>query len=103
MSTPLAEMASQLVALDPEARAAAITAFSSGLDAHLGLTFTWCADDRVVATLTVGAHHTQVYGLVHGGVYCAMVEAVGCRRASLAATAAEEAAGRRSHLLSCVV
>ncbi len=77
MSMTLAEMAAQLIALEPDARGAAISAFSSGLDAHLGLAFTWCAADRVVATLVVGTHHTQVYGLVHGGVYCAMVEAVG--------------------------
>ena len=77
MTTPLSELTAQLVALPPSERASAINAFSGGLDAHLGLVFTWCAEDRVVAELTTRAHHTQVYGLVHGGVYCSMVEAVG--------------------------
>ena len=77
MSTTLAEMTAQIIALKPDARAAAISAVSSGLDAQLGLAFTWCAEDRVVATLAVDSRHTQIYGLVHGGVYCTMVEAVG--------------------------
>ena len=77
MPVPLTELVAQLNALAPDARGAAITAFSGGLDEQLGLRFTWCAADRVVATLTAGTEHLQVYGLVHGGVYCTMVEAVG--------------------------
>ncbi|HCH61992.1 MAG TPA: hypothetical protein DFR83_04250, partial [Deltaproteobacteria bacterium] len=76
MSTPMSELVAQLVKLNPEARASAINAFSGGLDAHLGLRFTWCDQDKVIATLTAQQEHTQVYGLVHGGVYCSMVEAV---------------------------
>lgn len=84
-SPPLSELVAQLRALAPDARGAAITAVSGGFDARLGLAFTWCADDRVVASLTVGAHHTQIYGLVHGGVYCAMVESVGSCGAGMVA------------------
>ena len=83
MSLPLTQMAAQLAALSPEARAAAINAFSGGLDDHVGLAFTWCAEDRVEATVTAEARHTQVYGLVHGGLYCTMVEAVGSCGAAL--------------------
>lgn len=79
----LTAMAAQLAALSPEARAAAINGFSGGLDERLGLTFTWCAEDRVEATLSADQTHTQVYGLVHGGLYCTMVEAVGSCGAAL--------------------
>ena len=80
----LSEMAAQLAALSPEARAAAINAFSGGLDAQVGLAFRWCAADRVEATVTATEAHTQVYGLVHGGLYCTLVEAVGSCGAAMA-------------------
>ena len=83
MPLPLTELAAQLAALSPEARAEAINAFSAGLDEHVGLAFTWCAEDRVEATLTAEDRHTQVYGLVHGGLYCTMIEAVGSCGAAL--------------------
>ena len=73
----LSEMVARIAALPPETRAEVINAFPGGLDGTLGLAFTWCDAERVEATLTATDAHTQVYGLVHGGVYCAMVEAVG--------------------------
>ena len=79
----LSELAAQIAALPPEARAAAINAFSGGLDAHVGLSFTSCDAERVEATLTTTPEHTQVYGLVHGGLYCTIVEAVGSCGAAL--------------------
>ncbi len=42
----------------------------------LGLRFTDVTTERVVAEIDVGPQHHQPYGLVHGGVYAAMVETV---------------------------
>lgn len=49
----------------------------SGFDEQLGLAITSASGDEVVATLVVGPTHLQPYGLVHGGVLCALVETVG--------------------------
>lgn len=40
----------------------------------LGLRLTEASGARVRAELPVGTHLTQPYGIVHGGVYCAVVE-----------------------------
>lgn len=74
---------SQLLALDPAARGSAITAMSGGLDAHLGIQFTSVDAEEVVGHIEVGPQHTQPYGLVHGGVYCSVVEALGSTGAAL--------------------
>jgi 1,4-dihydroxy-2-naphthoyl-CoA hydrolase len=42
--------------------------------AYLGLEFTEVTGDRVEATWTAGEKHHQPYGIVHGGVHCAVVE-----------------------------
>ena len=47
---------------------------SSGLNAALGFRLDEAGADRVVLSWTVGPHHLQPYGIVHGGVYCAAVE-----------------------------
>jgi len=49
---------------------------AKGLDATLGLQFTEMDEDHVVATLEIQAHHHQPFGIVHGGVYCAIAESV---------------------------
>jgi 1,4-dihydroxy-2-naphthoyl-CoA hydrolase len=41
---------------------------------YLGLEFTEVTGDRVTATWTAGKKHHQPYGIVHGGVHCAVVE-----------------------------
>ena len=46
-----------------------------GFDALLGLTYLEAGPDRCVAVLDVDERHLQPLGLVHGGVYTAMVEA----------------------------
>ena len=46
--------------------------------------------ERVVARLEVKPDHHQPYGIAHGGVYCAVVEAV-------ASYGASESARRRGH------
>jgi len=46
----------------------------TGLDAVLGFTMTRADGDEVVGRLEIGPQHHQPYGIVHGGVYCAVVE-----------------------------
>ncbi len=41
---------------------------------HLGLQVSEPDPDEMTATLAVGDHHKQPYGLVHGGVYAAIAE-----------------------------
>jgi 1,4-dihydroxy-2-naphthoyl-CoA hydrolase len=43
-------------------------------DSWLGLVFDESGPDRVAAHLEVTDQHKQPYGIVHGGVYCAIVE-----------------------------
>lgn len=45
--------------------------------AHIGLTFTEVAADRVVATWTAAPRHHQPFGIVHGGVHASVVETLG--------------------------
>lgn len=46
-----------------------------GLNETLGFALDEAGPDRVVMSWTVGPQHLQPYGIVHGGVYCAVVEA----------------------------
>ena len=41
---------------------------------HIGLEVTAASTDRVAGTLEVSSIHHQPYGVVHGGVYCSIVE-----------------------------
>ncbi|WP_375498682.1 PaaI family thioesterase [uncultured Jatrophihabitans sp.] len=45
-----------------------------GLTKALGLRLDELGPDRVVMSWTVGEQHLQPYGIVHGGVYCSVVE-----------------------------
>jgi len=51
-----------------------INAHLGGFNRALGLRFVQASPDELVAELTVEEHHRQPYGLVHGGVYAAMIE-----------------------------
>jgi 1,4-dihydroxy-2-naphthoyl-CoA hydrolase len=46
----------------------------SSFDDLLGLELLSVDGDRVTARLPVGPHLQQPYGIVHGGVYCSVVE-----------------------------
>ena len=92
MPPSAAVLAKLLSSLPADQRAALIDANRTGLDLHLGLRYESVADDRVVATLAVTEAHLQPYGLVHGGVYTAMVESV----CSVGAALAELARGRNA-------
>lgn len=60
------------------------------VDDALGLEFDLLSPDRVEAHVEVGPQHHQPYGIVHGGVYCSMVETL----ASVAAAMRVLADGR---------
>lgn len=47
---------------------------TTGLDSALGLQVDEAGPDRVVMSCTIGPQHLQPYGIVHGGVYCSIVE-----------------------------
>ena len=47
---------------------------ASSFDDVLGLTLVSATGDEVVGRLEVAPHLQQPYGIVHGGVYCSVVE-----------------------------
>lgn len=49
---------------------------SIDFDSWLGLVFDEISGDRVAAHLELAAHHMQPYGILHGGVYCSIVESL---------------------------
>jgi uncharacterized protein (TIGR00369 family) len=53
----------------------------------LGLRFVQVTPARVLAYLDAGPQHHQPYGVLHGGVYCSIVEAVASYGAGTAALA----------------
>ncbi|HEY0195591.1 MAG TPA: PaaI family thioesterase [Kofleriaceae bacterium] len=53
-----------------------LNAQRGGFERALGLTFTKVTSDEVVCEVPVGPHLHQPYGLVHGGVYAAIIETV---------------------------
>jgi uncharacterized protein (TIGR00369 family) len=57
----------------------------TGLDASLGFRFVRATPEEVVVEYTVGDRHLQPYGIVHGGVHCAVVESACSTGAGLAA------------------
>lgn len=50
---------------------------SVGFDATLGLMLDHVSTEEVTAHLDPDDRHRQPYGLVHGGVYCSIVESLG--------------------------
>lgn len=49
---------------------------NDGFNTALGLELLSASSEEVVAQLVVGPQHHQPWGIVHGGVYCAVVETV---------------------------
>jgi 1,4-dihydroxy-2-naphthoyl-CoA hydrolase len=47
---------------------------TTGLDQVLGFEYRQASGERVVIEWDVRAEHHQPFGIVHGGVYCAVVE-----------------------------
>ncbi|HEY6273928.1 MAG TPA: PaaI family thioesterase [Terriglobales bacterium] len=56
--------------------AAAINARLDGWNAAMELHFVRATPDEVTAELEIAPRHRQAYGIVHGGVYCGIVETV---------------------------
>jgi uncharacterized protein (TIGR00369 family) len=50
---------------------------------HTDIEITESAADRVVGRIEVRPHHHQPYGVVHGGVYCTLVETLASTGAAL--------------------
>ncbi|MDY6808001.1 MAG: PaaI family thioesterase [Actinomycetota bacterium] len=48
--------------------------FGRGFDAALGLRLTDVTPDLVAGTVEMSEQHHQPFGIVHGGVYCALAE-----------------------------
>lgn len=92
MPPSAAELAKLLSSLPPDQRASLLDVNRSGLDLHLGLRYESVEEQRVVATLAITEAHLQPYGLVHGGIYAAMVESV----CSVGAALAELARGNNA-------
>ncbi|MCA9641478.1 MAG: PaaI family thioesterase [Polyangiaceae bacterium] len=73
---------------EPENFAEAINhAGGEGWNQAMGLVFSIATVDEVVASWTVDAHHRQPYGIVHGGVYCGVIEALCSTGAAISAMA----------------
>jgi 1,4-dihydroxy-2-naphthoyl-CoA hydrolase len=52
------------------------TDIGGGFDDEIGLTYLDVTPDRVTAQLTITDKLLQPHGIVHGGVYCSVVESV---------------------------
>lgn len=72
---------------DAAARAAIFNEHRSAFDRLIGLVFTRVSDDEVEAEVPVSADLLQPYGLVHGGVYAAIVETLASSGAAVSAMA----------------
>jgi uncharacterized protein (TIGR00369 family) len=55
-------------------RADEMNASPGGFNTAMGLRFLRATRDEVVAELTIGANHSQPYGIVHGGVHAGIIE-----------------------------
>lgn len=62
---------------------AELNAIRGGFNQAIGLRFISADYDAVVAEIELGPQHHQPYGLVHGGVYAAMVETLASVGAAL--------------------
>ena len=68
---------------DPIDTVAMLNAHRGGFEIALGLVFTRITPDEVACEVPVGPHLTQPYGLVHGGVYAAIIETLASVGAAL--------------------
>ena len=60
-----------------------MNAARGGWPETMGITITRATGDEVKAELTVGPQHLQPYGVVHGGVYCGLIETLASVGAAL--------------------
>ena len=64
-----------------------LNATLGGFNLAIGLRFTKVTYDEVSAELDIKEHHHQPYGLVHGGIYAAMIETLASAGAAVNAMA----------------
>ncbi len=67
--------------------AGAVQQHLCGFDRHLGLEVLEASSTRVRLQLTITPEHSQIHEVVHGGVYCSLVETACSIGAALAARA----------------
>ena len=65
----------------------------SPLDRSLGLHISHADGRRVEAAMDIGDRHWQAHGIVHGGVYCTVIETVASIGASLQAGLGRQVVG----------
>jgi uncharacterized protein (TIGR00369 family) len=71
--------------------------YAGPLDETLGLVVTEASDQEVVAELEVTDKLMQAYGIVHGGVYCAITETVCSMGAALTVGLGNQVVGISNH------
>jgi uncharacterized protein (TIGR00369 family) len=82
----------------PEDLAARMNESLDGWGAAMGLRYVKATADEVVGELTVGPANLQPYGIVHGGVHCGIVEALGSIGAAInAAPRKQSVVGLENH------
>jgi uncharacterized protein (TIGR00369 family) len=70
---------------------AALNAGRDGFDLAMGFRYVAASADEIVIQYEVAPHHRQPYGIVHGGVHCAVVESACSTGAGLSAIARGQA------------
>jgi 1,4-dihydroxy-2-naphthoyl-CoA hydrolase len=85
--------------MDPDLdHAAVLNQIRDGFNRALGLVFTRVTRDEICAEIPVGPNHLQPYGVVHGGVYSAMIETLCSVGAAMdAMTRGQSAVGLENH------
>lgn len=58
---------------------------TAGLNGLVGIEYDEAGPERVALSLDIDEHHHQPYGLVHGGIYCTLVETAASMGAALSA------------------
>jgi uncharacterized protein (TIGR00369 family) len=78
--------------------AEALNSNLDGWNRAMGVRFVRATLDEIVAEWTVGPEHRQAYGIVHGGVYCGVIETLASVGAALnAMTRAQSVVGLENH------
>lgn len=76
----------------------AMNANAGGWNRGTGLRFVQATADEVTAVVAIGPEHLQPHGIVHGGVYCGIIETVASVGAALSAGArGQTAVGLENH------
>ena len=73
---------------------AALNAHRAGFDMAMGFRYLRATADEIVMEYEIGPEHRQPYGIVHGGVHCAIVESACSTGAGLAALAGDDVSDR---------